>query len=76
MTRKRIETFLQIADEEYAAACKLQLLLPRQGAYFLQQSVEKLIRPRGPLVAEFSHASRKGQSVECFGGASSATENL
>jgi len=44
MTRKRIEAFLQIADEEYAAATKLREALPRQAEYFLQQTVEKLIR--------------------------------
>jgi HEPN domain-containing protein len=44
MTQKRIEAFLQIADEEMAAAERLQTPLPKQAEYFLQQTVEKLIR--------------------------------
>ena len=41
---RRIEGFLLLAAEELAAARQLAPLLPRQGAYFLQQSVEKLAR--------------------------------
>lgn len=44
MTQKRIEAFLQIADEEMAAAERLQAPLPKQAEYFLQQTLEKLIR--------------------------------
>ena len=44
MTLKRVEAFLQIAEEELSAAKRLQAPLPRQAQYFLQQSVEKLIR--------------------------------
>ncbi len=44
MTKKRIEAFLAIADEELFAADKLKGFLPRQALYFLQQTVEKLIR--------------------------------
>ena len=41
---RRVEAFLVIADEEFAAAERLSAALPRQAQYFLQQSVEKLIR--------------------------------
>lgn len=41
---RRIDSFLAVADEELAAAKQLAPILPRQGAYFLQQSVEKLVR--------------------------------
>ncbi|MDB5643832.1 MAG: hypothetical protein JWN07_3149 [Hyphomicrobiales bacterium] len=41
---RRIDGFLLLASEELAAARQLAPLLPRQGAYFLQQSVEKLAR--------------------------------
>jgi HEPN domain-containing protein len=44
MTRKRVEAFLQIANEEMEAADRLHSALPRQAEYFLQQTVEKLIR--------------------------------
>jgi HEPN domain-containing protein len=44
MTLKRVRAFLQIAEEELAAAERLQAPLPRQAQYFLQQSVEKLVR--------------------------------
>ena len=44
MKQKRINSFLTIADEEFAAAEKLQAPLPKQAQYFLQQTVEKLIR--------------------------------
>jgi HEPN domain-containing protein len=44
MTLKRVRAFLQIAEEELAAAKRLQAPLPRQAQYFLQQSVEKLVR--------------------------------
>ena len=44
MTQKRIDAFLTIADEELAAAEKLHVVLPRQAQYFLQQTVEKLVR--------------------------------
>ena len=44
MTRKRVGAFLLIAEEELAAATRLQAPLPRQAQYFLQQTVEKLIR--------------------------------
>ncbi len=43
MTKRRIEAFLTIADEELLAAEKLKSFLPRQALYFLQQTVEKLI---------------------------------
>jgi Fe-S cluster assembly ATP-binding protein len=41
---RKIGAFLTIAEEEFAAARQLAPLLPRQGAYFLQQSIEKLVR--------------------------------
>jgi len=41
---RKIKAFLVIAEEEFAAARQLAPLLPRQGAYFLQQSIEKLVR--------------------------------
>ena len=44
MTQKRIDAFLIIADQELAAAAQLKAPLPRQAQYFLQQTVEKLIR--------------------------------
>lgn len=44
MTLKRVKAFLQIAEEELSAAKRLQAPLPRQAQYFLQQTVEKLIR--------------------------------
>jgi HEPN domain-containing protein len=44
MTLKRVKAFLQIAEEELSAAKRLQAPLPRQAHYFLQQTVEKLIR--------------------------------
>ena len=44
MTQKRVEAFLIIADEEFSAAERLKTPLPRQALYFLQQTVEKLIR--------------------------------
>ena len=44
MTQKRVEAFLKIADEEFDAAERLSGPLPRQAFYFLQQSVEKLVR--------------------------------
>ena len=42
--RARIASFLQLAQEEFEAADKLSGPLPRQAAYFVQQSVEKLLR--------------------------------
>jgi HEPN domain-containing protein len=44
MSLKRVKAFLQIAEEELSAAKRLQAPLPRQAQYFLQQSVEKMIR--------------------------------
>ena len=44
MTQKRVEAFLKLADEEFDAAERLSGKLPRQAYYFLQQSVEKLVR--------------------------------
>ena len=44
MHQKRVEAFLKIAAEELEAARRLQAPLPRQAEYFLQQSVEKLLR--------------------------------
>jgi HEPN domain-containing protein len=41
---RKINAFLLIAEEEFAAAKQLAPLLPRQAAYFLQQSIEKLVR--------------------------------
>lgn len=40
----RIASFLQLAEEELEAADKLSAPLPRQAMYFVQQSVEKLLR--------------------------------
>jgi HEPN domain-containing protein len=44
LKQNRINGFLDIAAKEYAAANKLGEALPEQAAYFLQQTVEKLIR--------------------------------
>lgn len=44
MKQKRIDSFLAIANEEFSAAEKLHVPLPKQAQYFLQQTVEKLIR--------------------------------
>ena len=44
MKPKRVRAFLTIASEELDAARKLATPLPRQGQYFLQQAVEKLLR--------------------------------
>ena len=44
MKPKRVRAFLTIASEELDAARKLAAPLPRQGQYFLQQAVEKLLR--------------------------------
>ena len=41
---RRIQSFLTLAAEEEAAARKLLPDLPRQAAFFVQQSVEKLLR--------------------------------
>ena len=41
---RRIKSFLQLADEEFAAAQLLIVSNPRQAAFFQQQSVEKLVR--------------------------------
>jgi HEPN domain-containing protein len=41
---KRIRSFLVIAEEEEAAARRLLPDLPRQASFFIQQSVEKLLR--------------------------------
>ena len=41
---RRIEAFLQLAQEERAAAERLVDVLPRQAIYFVQQSAEKLVR--------------------------------
>jgi HEPN domain-containing protein len=48
--RRRIDSFLALAEEEFAAAGLLLDKLPRQAAYFQQQCVEKLLR--GVLEAE------------------------
>ncbi len=42
--RRRIDGFLLIAGEELDGASRFAEPLPRQAAYFLQQSVEKLLR--------------------------------
>lgn len=44
MRDRRVAAFLAIAREELAAAERLKDGLPRQAAYFLQQTVEKLVR--------------------------------
>jgi HEPN domain-containing protein len=44
LREQRINSFLQLADEEFKAAEKLVDALPRQAAYFMQQSVEKTLR--------------------------------
>ena len=44
MNRRRVEAFLVIAAEELDASRRLQLALPRQAEYFLQQTAEKLLR--------------------------------
>jgi HEPN domain-containing protein len=44
LREQRINGFLQLADEEFKAAEKLVDALPRQAAYFMQQSVEKTLR--------------------------------
>jgi HEPN domain-containing protein len=44
MNRRRVDAFLMIASEELEAARRLQAALPRQAEYFLQQTVEKLLR--------------------------------
>ncbi len=41
---RRIKSFLQLAEEEFAAAQLLIQSNPRQAAFFQQRSVEKLIR--------------------------------
>lgn len=40
----RITSFLQLASEEFEGARKLLPALPKQSAFFMQQSVEKLLR--------------------------------
>jgi len=42
--RRRIATFLTLADEEMKAAEMLLETLPRQSAFFQQQAAEKLLR--------------------------------
>ncbi|WP_363348240.1 HEPN domain-containing protein [Methylocystis echinoides] len=42
--RRRIASFLSLAEEEFGAAGMLLARLPRQAAYFQQQCVEKLLR--------------------------------
>ncbi|WP_457796778.1 HEPN domain-containing protein [Methylocystis sp. S23] len=42
--RRRVASFLALAEEELAAARILLDKLPRQAAYFQQQCVEKLLR--------------------------------
>ncbi len=44
MNWRRVDAFLVIASEELEAARRLQAVLPRQAEYFLQQTVEKLLR--------------------------------
>jgi HEPN domain-containing protein len=44
LKQNRIKGFLDIAAKEFAAANTLGETLPEQAAYFLQQTVEKLIR--------------------------------
>jgi HEPN domain-containing protein len=41
---RRIQSFIILAEEEEAAARKLLPDLPRQASFFIQQSVEKLLR--------------------------------
>ena len=41
---RRVSAFLQLAEEELAAARLLETAGPRQAAYFCQQSAEKLAR--------------------------------
>lgn len=42
--RRRVASFLALAEEEFAPARLLLDRLPRQAAYFQQQCVEKLLR--------------------------------
>lgn len=57
LQRLRVRSFLQLAKEEYEVAMELRATHRRQAAYFLQQSVEKLLRgiletasvPVGPM---------------------------
>ncbi len=58
---RKIDAFLTIADEEFAAAKQLAPLLPRQSAYFMQQSIEKLVRAvleADEIVAGMTHNLR------------------
>src|SRR5262245_25686387 len=41
---ERIQAFIQLAEEELAAARLLSSVAPRQAAYFLQQAAEKATR--------------------------------
>jgi HEPN domain-containing protein len=41
---RRVQSFMTLAKEEETAARKLAVDLPRQAAFFAQQSVEKLLR--------------------------------
>ncbi|UVC11451.1 HEPN domain-containing protein [Rhizobium sp. TH2] len=57
LQRLRVKSFLQLAREEFEVALELREAHRRQAAYFLQQSVEKLLRgvletesvPVGPM---------------------------
>ncbi len=58
MKPARTDAFLKIASEELDAAERLEKFLPRQSAYFLSQSVEKLLRAlveHGGQVAGVTH---------------------
>ncbi|MDH6267139.1 HEPN domain-containing protein [Rhizobium sp. SG_E_25_P2] len=44
LQRLRVRSFLQLAKEEFDVAMQLRTDHRRQAAYFLQQSVEKLLR--------------------------------
>lgn len=57
LQRLRVKSFLQLAREEFEVALELREKHRRQAAYFLQRSVEKLLRgvletesiPAGPM---------------------------
>jgi len=57
LQKLRVKSFLQLAREEFEVALELREKHRRQAAYFLQQSVEKLLRgiletesiPAGPM---------------------------
>ena len=57
LQKRRVLSFLTLAEEELAVAIEIQEKHNRQAAYFLQQSVEKMVRgvletetiPAGPM---------------------------